>query len=269
MLRSLSPACLTVVFLSVAVCLLCGCGDGNRPIAPEAAADLARRSSEAEALFNDALGAPVEQKVDKLRRLTALYDDLPIASKAHLMLVLYLRMDPRESGLRPALTAAKTFADRKPQDLNVSEAFKLVAQGLIDDGPDGLGAEADRAWISWLTARIKAGGPELGIVQAEAAHAHLLRRRWRECESAASASLAALPAEAMDRRVALQVLVGDLRGGRLGDLQGARAAWHEALLLAPLRKDAETAKATYAEAILQHLVADPLGVVARAGRLDG
>ena len=269
MLRSRRSVSLRFVPLAAAVLFCGGCGDGARSVPPAGAADLARRTSEAQALFNDALGAPVEEKVDKLRRLTALYDDLPIASKAHLMLVLYLRMDTRETSYRPALTAAQTFADRKPRDLNVSEAFKLVAQGLLDDGPDGLGAEADRSWTTWLNARIKDGGPDLGVIQAEAAYAHLLRRRWRESEAAAVASIAALPADALDRRVALHVLIGDLRGGRLGDLSGARAAWHEALRLAPLRKDAEAARATYAEAILLHLAVEPLGIVARAGRIDG
>jgi tetratricopeptide (TPR) repeat protein len=240
------------------------CG-GGAPAGGPSAADRARRESEALRLYQDALGASVPDKVDKLRRLTALYDDLEIAAKAHLMLVLYLRLDPREVSLRPALTAAQTFAARRPRELSVSEGFKLVAQSALDDGPDGLGEEAYRSWTEWLAARIAEGGPDLGVLHSEAAHAHLLRRRWAEAAASAEAALAALPADALDRRVSLAVMLGDVRAGRLGDLAGGRAMWHHALLIAPLRKDAHGAKATYAEAILEHLCAGPMRIVAARG----
>jgi hypothetical protein len=218
------------------------------------------RETEARAMFAAARSAPIPDKVDLLRRVTALYDDLPVSADAHFELVFYLRLDPRESTPRAALEAVKRFAERKPSDVRVSEGFKLVAQSAADTGYDALQSEALSAWDAWLADRFAKQDAASGVLHADAAHALMLRRRWADAEPHVVAAVGA-PQVEPGRRLVWKVLLGDLRGQRLADVAGARAAWFEALRDAPLGPEAARQKSMAAEAIAAHLVADQLRAV--------
>lgn len=236
--------------------------DHGAPAAPPApdGASTEERLRDASVLLSRARSADVVAKVDLLRRITALYDDLPLSADAHFELVFYLRLDPREATPRAALEAAKRFGERKPSDLRVGEGLKLVVGSARAGGYDALAEEAFGAWDAWLAARLKeATGPALAALHGEAAQSALLRRRWREAETHAAAAVER--SEEGPQRLTRLVLLGDLRGQRLGDLAGARDAWGAALRSAPLGPEAERLRSLSAESIASHVLVDGLAAV--------
>lgn len=251
----MSKAAHAAVF--VLVCGAWSCDRGGAAVAPPVPA--ADREQEARRAYEMAIAAPMPDKVDQLRRVVARYPDASTVGLAHLALVLYLRMDPRETSMRPAFEAARKFAERRPRDLRVSEAFKLVAQRLIDDG--ALGVETDELWRKWLEARIAEGADDRGELYAELANAHLYRRRWSDCDAAWEKAFVASAAGPLSRRITAAVTLADLRGRRLGRASEARDMWATALIEAPTREESRTVRAMHLEAVLSHLTASELGAV--------
>jgi hypothetical protein len=221
------------------------------------------REQEAFEMLTRARAAPVTDRVDLLRRVVALYDDLPLAADAHFELVVFLRLDPRESTARPALEAAKRFAERRPTDLRVSEAFKLATQSLLREPRPDLHADAFAAWDAWLAERTAKRDADAAQIASEAAHALMLRGRFAEAAPRVEAALAAAGDDEVARLSRLVVL-GDLRGQRLGDLRGAREAWFSALHGAALGAEIAKRRTIGADAVAAHLVADQLWAFNRA-----
>lgn len=230
------PASLFVVAAALALAVLVA-GCGRKPEAPESAfspEEAAQRLEKAEGLFAVAARENPRGKLEYYRRLIAYYPESPRAAAAYFLLVFYL-LDPANDLPDEAFTVATEFAERFPDDLNVSEVFKLQDQraGVLENRDAR--RKIQDAWIAWAeAARKRAGGwPVVERTKLWIDSGDALRRRHRPADAVAVlAEAAAFDVPQKDLTLSALLLMARIQAQDLSDAKAAIATYERALVLA-------------------------------------
>lgn len=228
------PACLALVLAGVLH--LSGCSNGGpdgtaTAISPEEARIRQQKAAE---LYHASEVEPPVRKIDLLRKLVDYYPEYERASRAHFDLVFYL-IDQRNDHPDEALDAAVVYGERHPEDLFVSEAFRLHDSDSGTRGRKEHRKKVQAAWWAWLERAMK----RVAAKDVETrARWHLecgdcLRRSRRPEEAVKWLSEAAgsdIPAK--DVHLSILVLWATALGEDLGRKPEAIAVWERALVLA-------------------------------------